>query len=254
MLRFAKEDGTVAEEVFDLVVLSVGLEPHADAASFARIFDIDANEDGFAATGHFDPVSTSREGVFVAGTFQGPKDIPDTAVQGSAVAGKVMAMLSTARGSETVVKELPPERDVTGEEEKLGVFVCHCGINIAQTVDVPKVVEYAKGLEGVCHAENLLYACSQDSQEKIRGLVREKGLNRVVVASCTPRTHESLFQDTIRDAGINRYLFDLADIREQCSWCHMGEKEKATEKAKKIVGMSIAKARKLTPVKRIPFP
>ncbi len=157
-------------------------------------------------------------------------------------------MLSTARGSETVVKELPPERDVTGEEEKLGVFVCHCGINIAQTVNVPKVVEYAKGLEGVCHAENLLYACSQDSQEKIRSLVREKGLNRVVVASCTPRTHEPLFQDTIRDAGINRYLFDLADIREQCSWCHMGEKEKATEKAKKIVGMSIAKARKLTPV------
>ena len=248
LLRFANEDGTVAEEVFDLVVLSVGLEPHADAASFARVFDIDANEDGFAATEHFDPVSTSREGVFVAGTFQGPKDIPDTAVQGSAVAGKVMAMLSTARGSETVVKELPPERDVAGEVEKLGVFVCHCGINIAQTVNVPEVVEYVKGLEGVCHAENLLYACSQDSQEKIKGLVREKGLNRVVVASCTPRTHESLFQDTIRDAGLNRYLFDLADIREQCSWCHMGEKEKATEKAKKIVGMSIAKARKLAPV------
>ena len=248
LLRFSNEDGTVTEEVFNLVVLSVGLEPHADAASFAQIFGIDSNEDGFAATGHFDPVSTSREGVFVTGTFQGPKDIPETAVQGSAVAGKVMAMLAPARGSETVVKELPPERDVTGEEEKLGVFVCHCGINIAQTVDVPQVVEHAKGLEGVCHAENLLYACSQDSQEKIRELVREKGLNRVVVASCTPRTHEPLFQDTIRDAGLNRYLFDLADIREQCSWCHMGENEKATEKAKKIVGMSIAKARNLTPV------
>ncbi len=249
LLRFSAEDGTVVEEVFNLVVLSVGLEPHADAASFTRIFNIDANEDGFAATGHFDPVSSSREGVFVTGTFQGPKDIPETAVQGSAVAGKVMALLASARGSETLVKELPPERDVTGETEKLGVFVCHCGINIAQTVDVPSVVAYAKGLEGVCHAENLLYACSQDSQEKIKALVREKGLNRVVVASCTPRTHEPLFQDTIRDAGLNRYLFDLADIREQCSWCHMGENEKATEKAKKIVGMSIAKARKLTPVK-----
>jgi heterodisulfide reductase subunit A len=169
-------------------------------------------------------------------------------MQGSAVAGQTMALLSEARGTETVIKELPPETDITEQEAKIGVFICHCGINIAQTVDVEKVVEAVKDEPRVIHAENMIYACAQDSQDKIKELVREKNLNRVVVASCTPRTHEPLFQDTIRDAGLNKYLFELADIREQCSWCHMGENEDATKKAVEIVKMNIAKARLLEPV------
>jgi heterodisulfide reductase subunit A len=248
VLRYADENGVLVDESFGLVVLSVGLEPNADAAEFARTFGIEANEHGFAATSPYSPVETSREGVYVLGTYQGPKDIPETVVQGSAAAGKAMALLGEARGREVESRELPPERDVESEEPRIGVFVCHCGVNIAQTVDVERVVEAVRDLPGVAHAENMLYSCSQDSQERIKQLVQEQGLNRVLVASCTPRTHEPLFQETIRDAGLNKYLFELADIREQCSWCHMGDKERATQKAIGITRMHIAKLRHMRPV------
>lgn len=248
LMRYAREDGVLVDEVFDLVVLSIGFQPHKDAIAFAETFGIEPNEYRFAKTTHFNPVETSRSGVFVTGIYQGPKDIPETVMQGSAVAGGAMAMLGEARGTEITVKELPPEREVKGENARIGLFVCHCGINISQTVDVKQVAEDGGSLPGVVHTEDMLYACSQDSQEKIKELVQEKGLNRVVVASCTPRTHEPLFQDTIRDAGLNKYLFELADIREQCSWCHMGQNEVATKKAMDIVKMNVAKARLLAPV------
>lgn len=248
MMRYADEDGTLVEETFNMVILSIGFEPHADALEFAKIFGIEPNVHRFPKTTQFKPVDTTRPGVYVTGIYQGPKDIPETVMQGSAVAGNAMALLGEARGTEVVVKELPLQKDVKDEEPRIGVFVCHCGINIAQTVDVEKVVEEVKDLPSVIHSENLLYACSQDSLEKIKTLVKERNLNRVVVASCTPRTHEPLFQETIREAGLNKYLFELADIREQCSWCHMGQNEVATEKAIDIVKMSIAKARLLEPV------
>ncbi len=248
MMRYARDDGVLVDEVSDLVVLSIGFQPHEDAVAFAETFGIEPNEYRFAKTTHFNPVETSRSGVFVTGIYQGPKDIPETVMQGSAVAGGAMAMLSEARGTEVTVKELPPERDVKEEKARIGLFVCHCGINISQTVDVKQVAKDGGKLSGVVHSEDMLYACSQDSQEKIKELVNEKGLNRVVVASCTPRTHEPLFQDTIRDAGLNKYLFELADIREQCSWCHMGQNEVATKKAMDIVKMNVAKAGLLAPV------
>ncbi|MEW6586832.1 MAG: FAD-dependent oxidoreductase, partial [Nitrospirota bacterium] len=249
LLRYAAEDGKLVDETFDMVVLSVGLEPRKDALEFAKTFGIETNSYRFAKTSPLKPVRTTRKGIFVTGTYQGPKDIPETVMQGSAVAGEVMALLGEARGTETATKELPPERDLKGEEPRIGVIVCHCGINIASTVEVEKVVDAVKDLSGVVYATNTLYACSQDSQEMLRKVVREMNLNRVVVASCTPRTHEPLFQETIRDAGLNKYLFDLADIREQCSWCHMGHKEEATRKAIQIVKMAIAKARLLEPLK-----
>ncbi len=249
LLRYAAEDGKLIDEAFDMVVLSVGLEPHKDAVEFAKTFGIETNSYRFAKTFPLNPVQTTRNGIFVTGTYQGPKDIPETVMQGSAVAGEVMALLGEVRGTETITKELPPETDLTGEGPRIGVFVCHCGINIASTVQVEKVVDAVKDAPGVVFATDMLYACSQDSQEKLKKIVREMSLNRVVVASCTPRTHEPLFQETIRDAGLNKYLFDLADIREQCSWCHMGQKEGATKKAIKIVKMAIAKARLLEPLK-----
>jgi len=248
VMRYANEDGTLTDETFDLVVLSVGLEPHSDAAELASIAGVELNQYKFAATTQFAPVDTTREGVYVTGTFQGPKDIPETVAQGSAVAGRAMSLLAEARGTEVIEKELPPEKDVKGEDVRMGVFVCNCGINISQTVDVKKVVREVQDLPGVAHAEDLLYACSQDSQEKIKELVKAKDLNRVLVASCTPRTHTPLFQETIRDAGLNKYLFELADIREQCSWCHMGRREAATAKATTIVKMNIGKVRNLEPV------
>ncbi|MBF0557763.1 MAG: CoB--CoM heterodisulfide reductase iron-sulfur subunit A family protein, partial [Nitrospirae bacterium] len=249
LMRYATEDGKLADETFDMVVLSVGLQPHSDAEAFANIFGIETNEYLFAKTSPLQPVETSREGIFVTGTYQGPKDIPDTVMQGSAVAGEAMALLGEARGTEAVKKELPPEKDLTGEEPRIGVFVCHCGTNIAGTVKVDEVVEVAKKLPGVVYATNTIYACAQDNQEVIKQTVKDNNLNRIVIASCTPRTHEPLFQETIRDAGLNKYLFDLADIREQCSWCHMGQKEEATRKAKQIVKMAVAKSRLQEPIK-----
>ncbi|HWR90308.1 MAG TPA: FAD-dependent oxidoreductase, partial [Dissulfurispiraceae bacterium] len=225
-----------------------GFEPHKDAAAFAKTFGIEMNEYRFAKTSALKPIATSREGIYVTGTYQGPKDIPETVMQGSAVAGEAMSLLGEARGTETIKKELPPETDVKGQEPRIGIFVCHCGINIAGTVDVEKVVEAVKDLPGVVYATNTVYACAQDSQEILKQLIKEHNLNRIVVASCTPRTHEPLFQETIREAGLNKYLFDLADIREQCSWCHMGHKEEATKKAIQIAKMAIAKARLLEPL------
>ncbi|HAM53648.1 MAG TPA: heterodisulfide reductase [Nitrospiraceae bacterium] len=249
LLRYAAEDGKLIDETFDMTVLSIGLQPHKDAIQCAATFGIETNPYFFAKTSPLRPVRTSREGIYVTGTYQGPKDIPETVMQGSAVAAEAMALLSEVRGTETVTKELPPEKNVVGEEPRIGVFVCHCGINIAGTVKVDEVVESVKDLPGVVYATNTIYACAQDSQEMLKQTIKEKNLNRVVVASCTPRTHEPLFQETIRDAGLNKYLFDLADIREQCSWCHMGQKEEATKKAKQIVKMSVAKARLLAPIK-----
>src|SRR5208283_1511293 len=249
ILRYALEDGSLMEETFDLVVLSVGLEPHKDAAKLAEVCGIEMTDYLFPRTSGFEPVNASREGIFVTGAYQGPKDIPETVMQGSAVAGQVMALLGEARWSETIKKEIPVEKDVSGEEPRLGVFVCSCGINIAGTVDVARLVEEVKDLPGVVHAENLLYSCSQDSQEKIKQLIKEEGINRVLVASCTPRTHAPLFQDTIQEAGLNKYLFELADIREQCSWCHPGHKEEATQKAVGLVKAMIAKVKLLQPIK-----
>lgn len=248
ILRYAKENGTLVDETFNMVVLSIGFEPHAEALKFAETFGIEPNQHRFAKTTQFQPVNTSREGIYVTGIYQGPKDIPETIIQGSAVAGSAMALLGEARGTEVTVKKLPPEKDVADEEARIGVFVCHCGINISQTVNVKEVVEAVKTEPGVVYAEDTMYACAPDSQLKLKELIKEKNLNRVVVASCTPRSHEPLFQDTIRDAGLNKYLFELADIREQCSWCHMGQNEVATVKAIEITKMNVAKARLLEPV------
>jgi len=248
ILRYAGEDGILIDETFSMVVLSIGLEPHSDALDFAKTFGIEPNVHRFAKTTQFQPVETTRPGIYVTGIYQGPKDIPETVMQGSAVAGSAMALLGEARGTEKVVKELPPERDVTGEDARIGVIVCHCGINIASNVDVKQVVEAVKDLPNVEYAEDMMFACAQNSQELIKQQVKEKNLNRVVVASCTPRTHEPLFQDTIRDAGLNKYLFELADIREQCSWCHKGQKEVATRKAIDITKMNIAKVRLFEPI------
>lgn len=248
ILRYAREDGTLVDEVFELVVLSIGFEPRADALAFMKTFGVTPNEHRFPKTSQFTPVDTSREGIYVTGTFQGPKDIPETVAQGSAVAGRSMALLGEARGTEITVEELPPEKELAGQEPRIGVFVCHCGINISQTVDVDKVSDEIRDLPNVTYCSDLMYACAPDGQQQIKDLIEEHQLNRVIVASCTPRTHAPLFQDTIREAGLNKYLFELADIREQCSWCHMGQKEIATAKASEIVKMNVAKARYLDPV------
>jgi len=248
-LRYSVGSETTTEE-FDLVVLSVGMRPSVDAEKLSKRLGFKLNKYGFCETDVFSPLSTSRPGIFVSGSFAAPKDIPTTVAEASGSVAKAAALIAEARNTLVTVKEYLPEIDVAGQEPRIGVFVCHCGINIGGTVRVPAVVEYAKTLPGVVYAGENIFSCSSDTQEKIKDKVKEHNLNRVVVASCTPRTHEPLFQNTIREAGLNPYLFEMANIRDQCSWIHMHEPEKATEKAKALVRMAVAKARLLEPLKK----
>jgi len=247
LIRYADDDG-VKEEDFDLVVLSVGLRPSATAKELAEKLGLELKTFGFCKVGDFSPVATSRPGVFAAGVFTGPKDIPETVMQASAAANDASCFLSQTRGSLTVEKEYPPERDISGENPRIGVFVCKCGINIGGVVDVASVRDYASSLPDVAYVDDGLFVCSQDTQQRIKDKIEEYNLNRLVVASCTPRTHESLFQETLREAGLNKYLFEMANIRDQCSWVHMHEPEKATEKAKDLVRMAVAKASLIEPL------
>ncbi len=249
-IEYLAEDDRKASREYDMVVLSVGMCPPKEVRGIAKTFGVALNEHDFCKTSAFRPVESSREGVYVAGPFTEPKDIPETVMQASASAAKVLALLSDARGTLVRPKEYPPEIVLDGAEPRVGVFVCHCGTNIAGVVNVPRVVEYAKAIPGVVHAENALYACSNDAQEKIKERIREHNLNRVVVASCTPRTHEPLFRNTIREAGLNAYLFEMANIRDQCSWVHMHRPGEATVKAKDLVRIAVAKARLLEPLRK----
>jgi len=242
------EEETPKDEEFDLVVLSVGMKPPKGVEELAKILDIELNKYKFCATDTFSPVETSRPGIFVCGAFASPKDIPESVAQASGAAAKAGGIIASERGKLTVTKEYPPERNVSGEEPRIGVFVCHCGINIGGVVNVPEVVEYVEKLPNVVYTEHNLYTCSQDTQKGIRERIKEHGLNRVIVASCTPRTHEPLFRETVREAGLNIYLFEMANIRDQCSWVHMHEPKKATEKAKGLVRAAVAKARLLKPL------
>jgi heterodisulfide reductase subunit A-like polyferredoxin len=248
-LRFVNDNTGFEEQDFDLVVLSVGLEPAAYLSENASNLGINLNRFGFCATDRLAPLETSRPGVYVAGAFHEPKDIPETVTQASAAASFSMELLAEARNTLITRKDYPDERDVTDEPPRIGVFVCHCGRNIASVVDVERVTEAASKQPDVAVATHAIYTCSDTTLSEIRDTIYEKRLNRVVVASCTPRTHEPLFRETLREAGLNPYLFELANIRDQNSWVHSSEPEAATEKAIDLVCMSIARARHLVPLK-----
>ena len=239
-------DGKTVDEEFDLVVLSTGLRPSEEALRTAKAVGVELNECGFCKSEEFVTVVSSREGVFVAGAFQEPKDIPETVTQASAAAAMVMQMLGPARGSLVTEKQYPPEHDFTDEPPRIGVFICHCGINIVSVVNVEAVVEAAKAMPNVAYAENAIYACADNTQERMKGLIKEHRLNRLVVVSCTPRTHEALFRDTARECGLNPFLVDMANIRDQCSWVHANEPEAATEKAIDLVRMSVGRSARLS--------
>ncbi len=242
-LNFVDEAGHAQKEKFDMVVLGAGLQMPSGIKMLATKLGIKLNAYNFARTTPFRPIRTNVPGVFVSGAFQAPKDIPDTVAQASAAAAYASSVISGARGTLVTEKLFPPEKDVLDKPPRVGVFICHCGINIGAVVNVPEVVEYAKTLPDVVYAERNLYTCSQDTQEKIKQKIKDNDLTRVVVASCTPRTHEPLFQNTCKEAGLNPFLFEMANIREHCSWVHMREKDAATQKAKDLVRMAVAKAR-----------
>ncbi len=247
MLRYANEAGAICEEEFDMVVLSVGLQVSESAIKTANLLDIELNKNNFAVTEPFAPMETSRPGVFACGVFQGPKDIPTSVTEASAaacVAGRYMAQ---ARGTRIKTVDVPDEIDVSGEP-RIGVFVCDCGINIAGVIDVPDVMEYSKTLPNVVYSGENLFTCSQDAQDQMKEIIKENQLNRIVVSSCTPKTHEPIFMDTLEKCGLNKYLFEMANIRNQNSWVHSDSPVEATKKAKELVKMSVARAASLTPL------
>jgi heterodisulfide reductase subunit A len=248
MIRYMDEQGRRVEEGFDIVVLSVGLGATAEGRALAEKFGLELDHYNYVSTGSFKPVETATSGIFVCGACQAPKDIPSSVVDSSAAAGVAGSLLSDVRGSLTKTARIPRERNIKGDPVRIGVFVCCCGTNIAGVVDVPGVVEFAKGLPGVVFVEQNMFSCSQDTQDKMKQVIDEQKLNRVVVAACTPKTHEPLFQETLTSAGINKYLFEMVNIRNQCSWVHKDDTESATDKAKDLVRMSVAKAGLLEPL------
>ncbi len=247
-VRYVTEDGRMLNELFDIMVLSVGLETPPELVDLANRLDIDLTPGNFAKTESFNPVATSREGIFVCGAFQGPKDIPQSVIDASAAAAAAGEMLASARGTMCKTKKTPPETNVIGDRPRIGVFVCKCGSNIAGVVDVPSVRDYAATLPHVEYATDNMYTCSQDTQDIMTQIIQEQNLNRVVVAACTPKTHEPLFQETLINAGLNKYLFEMTNIRNQNSWVHKNNPELATQKAKDLVRMAVAKVALMEPL------
>lgn len=253
-IRYSTPDDGVKEEEFDMVVLSVGLNPPADVKGMVRKFGIELNPHDFCKVNPVNPMETTMPGIFVSGAFQGPIDIPESVFSASGAGSQCGELLDHRRGKLTKERIYPPEKDVSKEEPRIGVFVCHCGANIGRIVNVPSTVEYALTLPNVVYAQEQLFSCATNSAKEITDMTKEKGLNRVIVAACSPRTLEPLFRDTLREAGINQYYYEMANIREHCSWVHPKEKEDATKKAKDIIRMSVARACHLEPLQEFDLP
>ena len=257
ILRYPSETPNpvpIIMEEYDLVILSVGMEIPDDLKVLGQQLGIELNDHGFCLTTDNNPLETNLAGVFAAGPFREPKDIPESVIEASGAAGAVATFLSEKRFTQTTTREYPAERDISCEPPRIGVFVCHCGSNIGGYINVPEVAEYAASLPLVVHAEANLYSCSQDSIKHITTTITELELNRVVVASCTPLTHQPLFQDSIRDAGLNPFLFEMANIRNQCSWVHSSDNQEATSKAKGLIRMAVAKVTRHTAQDTIDVP
>ena len=249
LIRYADEAGNIFTEEYDLVVLSVGLQPSGGFLETAGKLGLSLNRYGFCEPVELTGVATNRQGIFVAGASSGPKDIPGSVIQAGAAAGESARYLAGSEGTRVPsVVELSPEQDLTGSEPRVGVLVCRCGSNIAGVIDVPKLAEKAGELPGVVYAGEHIHACSQEGQNKLKQVIREHRLNRVVVAACSPRTHRGLFQETIREAGLNRHLFEMANIRDQCSWVHLQDPDRANVKAFDLVRAAVARAVRLKPV------
>jgi heterodisulfide reductase subunit A-like polyferredoxin len=242
VIRYVDDGGDIQKETYDMVVLSVGLQIPQSSVDLAGRLNVDLGKYRFASTHPFTPVESSRPGVYVGGVFQGPKDIPSSVIEASAAACAAGANLAPARFSCTKTVAIPEEMAVEGLTPRIGVFVCNCGINIAGVVDVPAVQAYSATLPNVVYAGQNLFSCSQDAQDLMKELIREHQLNRVVVASCSPKTHEAIFMDTLQACGLNKYLFEMANIRNQDSWIHSDSPQQATQKANELVRMAVARA------------
>ncbi|MGQ4874432.1 MAG: 4Fe-4S binding protein [Promethearchaeia archaeon] len=244
------DTSTVETMEVDMCVLASALFPNKSYYEFLDLLNIEYDDLGFITE---EGLKQAEERyIFFTGYSRKPKDIPVSVAEGSACAAKISEKLYPVRFQNIKEAEYPPEIPVSeSDEPRVGILVCQCGINIAGVVNTSEVVEYASKLPYVVHAEENMYSCSSDSQERIKEIIKEYNLNRFIVASCTPRTHEPLFQNTLREAGLNPYLFELVNIRDQDSWVHQREPEKATQKAKDLIRMYLAKVVNLKPLERM---
>jgi heterodisulfide reductase subunit A-like polyferredoxin len=253
-ITYPDPSGAMQHQEFDLAVLAAGIQVPVGVKEMSERLNLDLNSFGFAQTQRWTPIAASRPGIYVAGAFQEPKDIPDSVAQGSAAAACAMEQLTAVRGALTQPHEYPWERDVSDESPRIGVFICQCGQNISSVVNVDEVAQKASRLPNVHHVEVNVYTCLETNQQHIRDRIHAHRLNRLVVASCSSRTHEVLFQETLRESGLNRYLFAMTNIRDQCSWVHQDDPEAATAKAIDLVSMTVARVRfmKALPLKELP--
>jgi heterodisulfide reductase subunit A len=233
-------------EEFDMVVLANAVTPPEGLADLAERLGIELDADGFirAEELHGGLVATTRPGVYAAGCVSGPKDIPDSVAEGSGAAAMALGHLTERYWPEPL--DVEPVAEI--ETPRVGVFVCHCGSNVAGVVDVERVVDHALTLPDVVHADHQMFSCAGNTQAEIEEAIREHGITRVVIAACSPKTHESIFRGVLLRAGLNPYLLEMANIRNMDSWVHKFEKEAATVKAMDMVDMGVEKARRLAPL------
>jgi len=231
---------------YDLVVLANAVTPPDGLVELADRLGIALDQDGFISSREIKGglVMTSRPGIYAAGCACGPKDIPDSVAEGSGVAALALSHLTARSWPETPLAE--SRDDVL--EPRVGVFVCHCGSNIAGVVDVKSVVDFARNLPGVVYASDQMFSCAGNTQKEIEEAIDREGINRVVVAACSPKTHESIFRGVLERSGLNAYLLEMSNIRNMDSWVHKGDKQAATQKAMDMVWMAVEKARRLTPL------
>jgi len=242
------ETSELKEELFDLVVLSTGFRVTDDLRQTAECLGIGLNAHGFAQTGCFDPVATSRSGVYVCGMFEGPKDIPETMIQASAAACRASAHVPASALVSESDSEVIPERDVTEEAPRVGVFICDCGENIGGVIDIPQLAAFAAKLPGVSIAEGVGHGCSRESMQHIEEAIESNKLNRVVIGGCSPRTHETRFQDLLRRCGLNKYLVEIANLRDQDTWVHLDHPKEAAAKARQLIWASVQSVKKARPL------
>ncbi len=256
ILNFADPNGQARQERAEMVVLAAGLQPPESAHYFTQMLDLELNDYGFCQTDKFTPLQTSHSGVFVCGAFSSPKEISETIIDASGAAAEVMRLLNERLNTYPYTREwpfisadsLPAEKDVSAEPTRIGVYSCACGGTIGEVIDIPNLAQQASFLPGVVHTQAVDFACFPESIQTIQEQIQALNLNRVVIAACTNRTHESLFQRAIRQVGLNPYMVEMVNLREHTSRVHRWQPELANRKAQEQVRMAVGRVSLAQPI------
>jgi len=248
LITYVKEDGTFEEREFDAVILSVGFTPPRTIKDLAKGMGLQLNPQGFCQTDEFHPAQTSVEGIFVGGAFRGPRDIPETVVEGSSAAA-VLASFLSPNAFPVSPKEYPLEGALGQEVPKIGVFICHCGEELKKNLSFFDLILGTELLKEVVHVEEVSLACLPEDSDLIKKRIGEQGLNRIVIAGCSHREIRKEMEEMAKGMGFNPYLIEYANIREQCAFVHQGAGEPATQKAMALIHMAVERARRIQPIR-----